>query len=87
MDLYSSTENYNAGDIVYVMFRNPHTPDVASIQQAAVVQNPEQPNGLALFVYETFYPLSGDIAVYSSAEEAEQAYQYYFGDDSDRVLV
>lgn len=72
-------KNYQAGDIVYVFYRNPHTQDVANIQAAAVVNNPEKADELALFLYETYYPLSNDLAVYSSEEEANQAYNYYYG--------
>lgn len=77
---------YQAGDIVYVFYRNPHTQDVANIQAAAVVNNPENPNQLALFLYETYYPLSNELALYSSEEEANQAYNYYYGDDSEGVI-
>ena len=69
---------YHAGDIVYIFYRKPHTQDVANIQQAAVVNNPENPNELALFLYDTYYPLTNDLAVYASEEEAEQVYQQYF---------
>ncbi|KUP07875.1 transcriptional regulator [Bacillus coahuilensis m2-6] len=72
-------QSYQAGDIVYVMYRNPHTQDVANVQEAAVVHNPEDPNSLALFMYDEYYPLTEDLAVYTSAGEAEQAYEYYFG--------
>lgn len=71
---------YEAGDIVYVFYRNPHTQDVANIQEAAVVKNPERPDELALFLYETYYPLTDEVAVYTNEDEAEQAYQQYFGD-------
>ena len=80
------TNNYQAGDIVYVFYRNPHTQDVANIQAAAVVNNPEQSGELALFLYETYYPLSNEMAVYSTEEEANQAYQYYYGNESEGVL-
>ncbi|WP_246234859.1 transcriptional regulator SplA domain-containing protein [Bacillus aquiflavi] len=73
--------SYNAGDIVYVFYRNPHTQDVTNIQEAAVVNNPENPNELALFLYETYYPLTSEMAVYSSEEEAEHAYQQFFAND------
>ena len=78
--------NYSAGDVVYVFYRNPHTQDVANIQAAAVVNNPENPNELALFLYETYYPLSNEMAVYSSEEEANQAYNYYYGDVSEGMF-
>jgi transcriptional regulator of the spore photoproduct lyase operon len=74
-----ANKNYQAGDIVYVFYRNPHTQDVANIQAAAVVNNPEKADELALFLYETYYPLSNELAVYSSEEEANQAYNYYYG--------
>jgi transcriptional regulator of the spore photoproduct lyase operon len=80
------TPAYHAGDIVYVFYRNPHTQDVANIQEAAVVKNPDNPEELALFLYETYYPLNNEMAVYTSATEAEQAYQYYFGSVSEGTL-
>lgn len=70
---------FQAGDIVYVFYRNPHTQDVANIQAAAVVNNPDNPNELAVFLYETYYPLTADMAVYSTEDEANQAYEQYFG--------
>lgn len=73
---------YEAGDIVYVFYRNPHTQDVANIQEAAVVRNPENPHELCLFLYETYYPLTEEIAVFQTEEEAKQAYEYYFDDSS-----
>ena len=83
MDIYDSTDQssqgYQAGDVVYVMYRNPHTYNVANIQEAAVVNNPDHPGQLALFLYETYYPLDSDIAIYHSEAEAEQAYATYFG--------
>ncbi|WP_347551096.1 transcriptional regulator SplA domain-containing protein [Pseudalkalibacillus hwajinpoensis] len=83
MDIYESTsefsKGYRAGDVVYVMYRNPHTYNVANIQQAAVVNNPDHPGELALFLYETYYPLNSDIAIYHTEADAEQAYATYFG--------
>ena len=78
-----SNENipdYNEGDTVFVFYRNPHTQNVANIQEASVVNNPEEPNELALFLYETYYPLTNEVAVYASEAEAELAYQQFFGD-------
>ncbi|MHC0038534.1 transcriptional regulator SplA domain-containing protein [Pseudoneobacillus sp. C159] len=86
MDIYHQNQTYQAGDIVYVFYRNPHTQDVANIQAAAVVNNPEKENELALFLYETYYPLSSDMAVYSTEEEANQAYNYYYGNASEGIL-
>ena len=77
--LGESMSSYKPGQIVYIIIRNPHAQDVANVQQAAVVQNPDNPDQLSLFVYETYYPLTEEVAVYSSAEEAEFAYQEAFG--------
>ncbi len=71
---------YMEGDTVFVFYRNPHTQDVTNIQEASVVQNPDDSNELSLFLYETYYPLTDEVAVYASESEAEQAYQQYFGD-------
>lgn len=71
--------DYHVGDIVYIFYRNPHIQSVANIQEAAVVTNPDNPNELAIFLYETYYPLSQEMAVYTNEMEAEQAYQQYFG--------
>ncbi|MFJ5624258.1 transcriptional regulator SplA domain-containing protein [Peribacillus loiseleuriae] len=80
MEVNNEYSPYQAGDIVFVFYRNPHTQNVANIQEAAVVNNPENPNELALFLYDTYYPLTNELAVYSSEAEAELAYQQYFGD-------
>ncbi len=74
--------HYQAGDIVYVFIRNPHTQDVANVQEAAVVKNPEKLDELAVFVYETYYPLTDEMAIYPTLEEAEKAYQNYFGEST-----
>ncbi|HDR4725170.1 transcriptional regulator SplA [Bacillus cereus group sp. Sample62] len=86
MEFSNESIAYHAGDIVYIFYRNPHAQDVANIQAAAVVNNPERPNELALFLYETYYPLTNEMAVYSTEEEANQAYTYYYGDTSEGVL-
>lgn len=72
-------EFYQPGQIVYVIIRNPHAQDVANVQEAAVVQNPENPSQLALFLYETYYPLNNEMAVYRTSSEAENAYLEAFG--------
>src|SRR5690606_32567817 len=86
MELYNDQPTYQPGDIVYVLYRNPHTQDVANVQAAAVVHHPERENELALFLYETYYPLTDEIAVFPTEEEANQAFEYYFGDTSEGVL-
>lgn len=79
-----SNSSYEPGDIVYVMYRNPHTQNVAMIQEAAVVNDPDHPGQLAVFLYETYYPLTEDMAIYRTEQEAEAAYDYYFGAVDDQ---
>ncbi len=79
MDVNFDYTFYNPGDVVYVFYRNPHTQDVANVQEAAVVNNPENPGELAIFLYETYYPLTNEMAVYASEADALQAYEQYFG--------
>lgn len=73
------SQSFQPGEIVYVIFRNPHAQNVAQIQQAAIVQNPENPNELGLFSHENFYPLDEEFAIFKSEEEAERAYHEAFG--------
>ncbi|WP_433748546.1 transcriptional regulator SplA domain-containing protein [Falsibacillus pallidus] len=80
MNLNEPGHGFQAGDIVYVIYRNPHTQNVANVQSAAVVHDPDNPEALSIFLYDTYYPLNDEVAVYSSETEAEEAYQYYFGD-------
>ncbi|WHY75277.1 transcriptional regulator SplA domain-containing protein [Neobacillus sp. WH10] len=79
MEVNFDYTSYNPGDVVYVFYRNPHTQDVANVQEAAVVNNPENPGELAIFLYETYYPLTNEMAVYASEADALQAYEQYFG--------
>lgn len=81
--MHTSDSSYQPGDIVYVMYRNPHTQNVAMIQEAAVVQDPDHPGQLAVFLYETYYPLTDDMAIYRTEEEADAAYEHYFGTVDD----
>ncbi|PWA12670.1 transcriptional regulator [Pueribacillus theae] len=67
------------GQVVYVIIRNPHAQDVANVQEAAIVHHPESPGDLALFLYETYYPLTEEVAVFETADEAERAYREAFG--------
>ncbi|MFK9093632.1 transcriptional regulator SplA domain-containing protein [Bacillus salipaludis] len=79
MKVNQNDHSYIPGDIVYVFYRNPHTQDVANVQAAAVVNHPDNPNELAIFLYETYYPLTNDMAIYQSEADAMQAYGQYFG--------
>ncbi|MGE8081485.1 transcriptional regulator SplA domain-containing protein [Peribacillus loiseleuriae] len=79
MEVNPEYTSHNPGDVVYVFYRNPHTQDVANVQEAAVVNNPDNPGELAIFLYETYYPLTNEMVVYTSEADAMQAYEQYFG--------
>ncbi|WLR43172.1 transcriptional regulator SplA domain-containing protein [Bacillus carboniphilus] len=66
------------GDEVYVIYRNPHTPNVANIQQAEVVPHPKNGEDVALFLHESYHLLSEDDAIFPSYDEAEQMYNSIF---------
>lgn len=68
------------GDTVYVIYRNPHTQNVAMIQEGTIANDPESPESLSIFMLDTYYPLSEEYAMYSSLAEAEEMYEYYFGE-------
>lgn len=72
-------QTYMLGEVVYIIIRNPHAQDVANIQQAAVVHNPDNQNELALFLHDTYFPLADEFAVFKSETEAEQAFFDAFG--------
>ncbi|MRG88112.1 transcriptional regulator SplA domain-containing protein [Salinibacillus xinjiangensis] len=72
-------QNFKPGEVVYMIIRNPHAQDVAHVQQAAIVENPDNPHELALFAHENYFPLSDEFALFKSEEEAEEAYKEAFG--------
>ncbi|WP_110114765.1 transcriptional regulator SplA domain-containing protein [Bacillus sp. CGMCC 1.16541] len=73
-----SKREYQVGDQVFVIYRNPHTANVANITEAEIVEHPEQPGDVALFLHESYHLLAEDDAVYPTYEEAEQMYNKIF---------
>ncbi|GAK03348.1 regulation of the spore photoproduct lyase operon [Geomicrobium sp. JCM 19037] len=76
-------ELYKAGETLYVIHRNPHTQDVANIREATVVNDPDAKSAQSIFLMDEFYPLTEELAVFNSYEEAEEAYAYYFETDPE----
>ncbi|KSU85508.1 transcriptional regulator SplA domain-containing protein [Fictibacillus enclensis] len=72
---------YKAGDQVFVIYRNPHTPNVANITEAEIVRHPENEQQLALFLHESYHLLAEDDAVYDTYEQAEEKYKEIFDYD------
>ncbi|ERN52226.1 transcriptional regulator SplA domain-containing protein [Alkalihalophilus pseudofirmus] len=66
------------GQSVYVIYRNPHTPTVSSIQEATIALDPMNPGQMSLVLFDYYHPIEEDDAIFSSYEEAEASYDDYF---------
>lgn len=71
-------QQYSAGDIVFIFYQYPSIQQVVNIQEAAVVNNPDNPKELALLLLDSYYPLTNDLLIFTSVMDAEQAYHQYF---------
>ncbi|KOS61823.1 transcriptional regulator [Lysinibacillus agricola] len=71
-------QQYSAGDIVFIFYQHPFIDDVVNIQEAAVVNIPDNSTEMALFLFEKYYPLTNDMLIFTSEVDAEQAYHQYF---------
>lgn len=71
-------QQYRVGDIVFIFYQYPSIQQVVNIQEATVVNDPDNPKELALFLFETYYPLTNDMVIFTSEMDAEQAYYQYF---------
>ncbi|MTT33297.1 transcriptional regulator [Terrilactibacillus sp. BCM23-1] len=71
-------KKFEVGDHVYVIYRNPHTANVANITQAEIVQHPENEDDIALFLHEDYHLIEDDDAIYSTFTEAETEYNRMF---------
>jgi transcriptional regulator of the spore photoproduct lyase operon len=49
------------------------------VQEAQVVPDPHDSSQLALFLYDTYYPLSDEFVFFKSLDDAEAMYNDYFG--------
>ncbi|WP_223700612.1 transcriptional regulator SplA domain-containing protein [Sutcliffiella deserti] len=81
MDTYEQTSSKDVypGDSVYLFYRNPHTQNVATLQEATIEPDPHDAGKLAIFLFDTYYPLSDEFVFFKSLEEAEAMYNDYFG--------
>lgn len=75
----SFQQNFELGEVVYIIIRNPHAQYVANVQQAAIVQDPDEPSKKALFVHDNYYPLSDEFTIFATEQEAESVYNDAFG--------
>lgn len=80
MDDLIGKNEMKVGDEVFVIYNNPHTPTVANVKAAEIVQHPKDPNDVALFLHETFHVIEDDDALFTSREAAERAFEELNGD-------
>lgn len=78
MDNMIDPQQVKAGDEVYVIYRSPHTPSLANIKQAEIVEHPFNPDDVALFLQETFHVIEEEDAFFSSELAAQEAYNDIF---------
>lgn len=71
-------KDVKAGDEVFVIYNNPHTPTVANIRPAEIVSHPKDPNALALFLNETFHVIEDNDALFATEAAAEQAFNEHY---------
>lgn len=76
-------KNAKIGDEVFVIYHNPHTPTVANVKPAEIVQHPKNPNALALFLNETFHTIEDDDALFQTEQAAQTAYNQMYQEDSE----
>ncbi|WP_409304526.1 transcriptional regulator SplA domain-containing protein [Peribacillus sp. SCS-155] len=72
-----------AGDEVFVIYNNPHTPTVSNVRAAEIVQHPKNPDAVALFLNETFHVIEDDDALFRSEAAAERAMDDLYGNFED----
>ncbi|MFB4164405.1 transcriptional regulator SplA domain-containing protein [Alteribacillus sp. JSM 102045] len=75
-----SLDNLQPGDVKYVFFRNPHSPDVATIHAVKVMIDPENEKKLCLFADGEIYSLDEEYALFSTYQEALTAYDNIFAE-------
>ncbi|OCA84506.1 transcriptional regulator [Bacillus sp. FJAT-27225] len=71
-------KDLKAGDEVFVIYNNPHTPTVSNIRPAEIVPHPKDPNALALFINETLHVIEDDDALFTSEAAAEEAFNNHY---------
>ncbi|RFU62096.1 transcriptional regulator [Peribacillus glennii] len=74
-------KNAKAGDEVFVIYNNPHTPTVSNVRPAEIVPHPKDPDALALFINDTFHVIEDDDALFASEAAAERAFQEIYDEE------
>ncbi|GAE33280.1 transcriptional regulator SplA domain-containing protein [Halalkalibacter akibai] len=65
------------GQQVYIIYRNPHTQTVSTIQEATIARDPMNPAQLSLLLYDFYHPIEADDAIFNSYEEAEAMFDQF----------
>jgi transcriptional regulator of the spore photoproduct lyase operon len=66
------------GQQVYIIYRNPHTQTVSTIQEATIARDPMDPAQLSLLLFDFYHPIEADDAIFHSYEEAESMFEQLY---------
>jgi transcriptional regulator of the spore photoproduct lyase operon len=77
VDEMLNINNLYEGQSVYIIYRNPHTPTVATIQEATIARDPMDPSILSLLLYDYYHSIEEDDAIFESYEAAEQMFDQF----------
>ncbi|WP_062047497.1 transcriptional regulator SplA domain-containing protein [Bacillus sp. JCM 19034] len=69
-----SIDELEEGQQVYVIYENPHTPSVSTIQEAMIARDPDDPERLTLLFRDFYHPIEEDDAIFATYESAELLY-------------
>lgn len=71
-------EQLQEGQQVYIIYRNPHTQTVSTVQEATIARDPMNPEQLSLLLFDFYHPIEADDALFNSYEEAESMFQQFY---------
>ncbi|ARK31922.1 transcriptional regulator SplA domain-containing protein [Halalkalibacter krulwichiae] len=71
-------EQLEEGQQVYIIYRNPHTQTVSTIQEATIARDPMNPAELSLLLFDFYHPIEADDAIFRSFEEAEATFEQFY---------
>ena len=71
-------EDLQEGQQVYIIYRNPHTQTVSTVQEASIERDPMNPDQLSLLLFDFYHPIEADDALFQSFEEAESMFEQFY---------
>ncbi|MFC0559497.1 transcriptional regulator SplA domain-containing protein [Halalkalibacter alkalisediminis] len=71
-------QQLQVGQQVYIIYRNPHTQTVSTIQEATIARDPMNPEQLSLLLFDFYHPIEADDALFNTYEEAESMFEQFY---------